>query len=117
MEISVYFAYSPPIVPSVLSKTSSTAACPTGLRALEPLKMTSDIDSPRRCFGELSPITQDTASIIFDLPQPFGPTTAIKLLGKAMVVGSTKDLKPDNFILTNCMAVGGSRYEDVTNII
>jgi hypothetical protein len=33
-----------------------------------------------------------------DLPQPFGPTTAHKLLGKFTLVGSTKDLNPDSFI-------------------
>src|SRR3990167_7242387 len=103
MEISAYFAYSPPIVLSALSKTSSTEACPTGLRTLEPLKMTSVSDSPRNCLGELSPITQETASITFDLPQPLGPTMAIKLLGREMVVGSTKDLNPDNLILVSCI--------------
>ena len=56
--------------------------------------MTSVIDSPRRFFAELSPITQRTASIMFDLPQPLGPTTAPILVGKKTVVGSTKDLKP-----------------------
>ena len=39
-------------------------------------------------------MTQRTASMMLDLPQPFGPTTPVKLLGKVMVVGSTKDLKP-----------------------
>src|SRR5450830_2104908 len=66
----------------------------TGLRLVEPLKMTSVIDSPRRFFAELSPITQRTASMMFDLPQPLGPTTAAMLLGKFTVVGSTKDLNP-----------------------
>ncbi|MNP05535.1 hypothetical protein D3C76_974900 [compost metagenome] len=66
----------------------------TGLRPLEPLKMTSVIDSPRRFFAELSPITQRTASMMLDLPQPLGPTTAAMLLGKLTVVGSTNDLNP-----------------------
>ena len=39
-------------------------------------------------------MTQRTASMIFDLPQPFGPTTPVRLLGNVIVVGSTKDLKP-----------------------
>ena len=60
--------------------------------------MTSDIDSPRRFFADVSPITQRTASITFDLPQPFGPTTAQRLLGKLTFVGSTKDLNPESFI-------------------
>src|SRR5579885_999435 len=101
-EISANLAYSPPIVPSELSKISSTDACPTGLRAVDPLKITSVSASPRKYFGELSPMTQVTASIIFDFPQPLGPTTATRLLGKLMVVGSTKDLKPDILIFESC---------------
>jgi hypothetical protein len=37
--------------------------------------------------------------MMFDLPQPFGPTIPIKLLGNLMVVESTKDLKPESLIL------------------
>ena len=36
--------------------------------------------------------------MIFDFPQPFGPITPVKLLGNVSVVGSTKVLKPANFI-------------------
>jgi hypothetical protein len=39
------------------------------------------------------------ASITFDLPQPLGPTTPTRLLGRSIVVGSTNDLNPDSFIL------------------
>src|SRR6056297_1534395 len=60
--------------------------------------MTSLIDSPRSCRAELSPITQRTASMMLDLPQPLGPTTAVMLEGKGTVVGSTKDLKPASLI-------------------
>src|SRR5690554_324704 len=93
-EISLNLTNSPGALPSVLSNTSSMEACPTGLRALEPLKITSVMDSPRRYFAELSPITQRTASMMLDLPQPFGPTTAVIFDGNGTVVGSTKDLKP-----------------------
>jgi hypothetical protein len=55
-----------------LSKISSTVAVPTGLRVDEPEKITSAIDSPRRTLAEASPMTQRTASMMFDLPQPFG---------------------------------------------
>src|SRR3990170_3049769 len=98
---SVYFAYWPSSVESELSNRSSTDEAPTGLRELEPLKITSVIESPRRRLAELSPITHRTASITFDLPQPFGPTTPTRLLGKGMMVGSTKDLKPASLILLN----------------
>src|SRR5476649_504886 len=94
MEISAYAAYSPTRVPSELSNTSSMLAWLTGLRLVEPLKMTSVIDSPRRFLAELSPMTQRTASMILDLSHPLGPTTAAMLLGKFTVVGSTKDLNP-----------------------
>src|SRR5690554_704101 len=93
-EISLNLTNSPGAVPSLLSNTSSMDAWPTGLRALEPLKMTSVMDSPRRYLAELSPITQRTASMMLDLPQPLGPTTAVMLDGNGTVVGSTNDLKP-----------------------
>src|SRR6201999_1778374 len=96
----------PPILPSELSNTSSTEALPTGLRAAEPLKTTSAMFSPRRCLAESSPMTQRTASITFDLPQPFGPTTPVRLLGKLTWVGSTKDLKPASLILVNRILEG-----------
>ncbi len=99
MEISAKLAYSPLMRLSLLSKISSMLACPTGLRLPDPLKITSVMFSPRRFFAELSPITQRTASMMLDLPQPLGPTTAARLLGKLTVVGSTNDLKPASLIL------------------
>src|ERR1700760_2779392 len=91
----------PPSLPSELSNTSSTDAVPTGLRAVDPLKPTSAMLSPRRCLADSSPITQRTASMTFDLPHPFGPTTPVRLLGKLTWVGSTKDLKPASLILVS----------------
>src|SRR5205809_8082403 len=81
--------------PRELSNTSSTEARPTGLRSVEPLKITSCMCSPRSCLAEDSPSTQRTASITLDLPHPFGPTTPTSCPGTAMEVGSTKDLKPE----------------------
>jgi hypothetical protein len=86
-------------LPSALSNTSSTDAWPTGLRDPEPLKITSAIESPRRCLAEISPITQRTASMMFDLPQPLGPTTPTRLLGNDTAVGSMNDLNPASLIL------------------
>jgi hypothetical protein len=103
MAISAYFAYWPSSVVSVLSNSSSTEAAPTGLRALEPLKITSVIESPRSLLAELSPITHLTASITLDLPHPLGPTTPTRLLGKVIFVGSTNDLKPASLILLSRM--------------
>ena len=106
-EISLNAAYSPVMVWSELSKISSTMACDTGLRAELPEKITSVSESPRRRLAALSPITQRIASMMLDLPQPFGPTTPVMLVGKCSVVGSTKDLKPDSLIVDRRMRVGG----------
>src|SRR5210317_10950 len=103
IEISEYLAYCPSSVVLLLSNKSSTDAAPIGLRELDPLKMTSVMESPRRRLAELSPITHRTASMTFDLPQPLGPTTPTRLLGNVIVVGSTKDLKPASLILLSRM--------------
>jgi len=54
-------------------KNELDGSLPTGCRLTEPLKMTSAMDSPRRFFAEDSPITQRTASMTLDLPQPLDP--------------------------------------------
>src|SRR6478609_5001993 len=108
MEISAYWPHCPPMRPRLLSKWSSTDARPTGLRSPAPLKITSCIDSPRSADALDSPSTQRTASITFDLPQPLGPTTPTSWPGTAMVVGSTKDLKPES--LTWVSRKGGCLY-------
>ena len=89
------------MVDDELSKSSSTEADPIGFLELEPLNITSVIESPLSLLAELSPITHLTASITFDFPQPFGPTTPTKFEGNVSDVGSTKDLKPESFILLN----------------
>ena len=60
--------------------------------------MTSSASAPRRFFMLDSPSTQRTASMMLDLPQPFGPTTLVRLDGSSNWVGSTKDLKPASLI-------------------
>ena len=104
-EISLKRANSPPILPSLLSKISSTVAWLTGLRVEEPEKMTSVSASPRRREAELSPITQRMASMMLDLPQPFGPTMPVMFVGRWKTVGSTKDLKPDSLMVERRMDV------------
>src|SRR5687767_12872062 len=91
------------MVPSELSNTSSTVAWLTGLRVEEPEKITSVRLSPRRRLAELSPMTQRTASMMLDLPQPFGPTTPVMLVGRCNVVGSTNDLKPESLTVVSRM--------------
>src|SRR3546814_12674187 len=84
----------------------------TGLRADEPAKITSVRLSPRRRLAELSPITQRTASMMFDLPQPLGPTTPVMLPGRCSTVGSTKDLKPDSLMVERRMVPAIGRAHD-----
>src|SRR5262245_46233489 len=56
--------------------------------------MTSSIDFPRRWRADCSPMVQRIASTMFDLPHPFGPTTAVTSWSKTTTVLSTNDLKP-----------------------
>ena len=99
VDISLYFENSPTIFFSELSKKSSIDALLTGFLDAEPLKITSDIDSPLRYLADDSPSTHLTASITFDFPQPFGPTIPTRLEGRVSVVGSTNVLKPESLIL------------------
>src|SRR6266850_7368630 len=97
-EISAYCDHCPPARPRELSKTSSTAARASAWRSDEPLKITSCIESPRSADARDSPSTQRTASMMLDLPQPFGPTTPTSCPGTFTTVGSTKDLNPASLI-------------------
>jgi hypothetical protein len=86
--------YSMGSVPSVLSMVSSTWARPSGPRWAVPTKMTSSILPPRRVLAPCSPITQASASTMFDLPEPFGPTTAVTPGSNSKVVVCANDLNP-----------------------
>ena len=68
---------------------------PTGLAQWRELQHAS------RAFNSLardSPSTQRTASMMLDLPQPLGPTTPTSWPGNMKLVGSAKDLNPDNLM-------------------
>ncbi len=58
------------------TRTIVTEAIPTGFRDFVPAKITSSIRAPRRLRADCSPNTQLMASLRFDFPHPFGPTTA-----------------------------------------
>src|SRR5438067_10148116 len=73
---------------------STTSARPSGGRPAVPAKMTSSILPPRSDFAPCSPRTQAIASTTLDLPDPFGPTTAVMPGSKRRVVADAKDLKP-----------------------
>src|SRR6516164_4573836 len=49
---------------------------------------------PRGLLAPCSPITQDRASTMLDLPEPFGPTAQVMPGSKRSVVAEAKDLKP-----------------------
>src|SRR5208282_1248711 len=74
-----------------------TEAMPSAFRPCVPAKITSSILAPRRLFADCSPKTQLMASLILDLPQPFGPTIpAMPSPWKRSSVRSQKDLNPCN---------------------
>src|SRR5436305_13923474 len=73
-----------------------TSARPRGARVLVPAKTTSPIPRPRRDSAPCSPITQDRASTMLDLPDPFGPTTQVMPGSSRNVVAEANDLKPRN---------------------
>jgi len=60
----------------------------------DPAKMTSSILVDRRLRGPWAPRTHATASTMFDLPLPLGPTTTVIPGSNSRLVVSAKDLKP-----------------------
>ena len=80
--------------PSELSITTSTSAKRRGDWPLPPAKITSRIWCPRTAEGLCSPSAQSTASVMFDLPEPFGPTITLTPGENVSRVRSGKDLKP-----------------------
>src|SRR5215470_13583894 len=71
-----------------------TSARPSGGREAVPAKTTSSILPPRRLLTPCSPMTQENASTMFDLPDPFGPTTHVMPGSNRRVVADAKDLNP-----------------------
>src|SRR5947208_12140937 len=82
------------MAPSELSSTISTSAAVRGCTPWPPPKITSCIDCPRTASGDCSPIAHSTASVTFDLPEPFGPTTTETPRPNSSRVRSGNDLKP-----------------------
>src|SRR6266853_72385 len=87
-------AYSIGRAPSLLSMVSVTSARPSGAREVVPAKTTSSILPPRSDLAPCSPITQDRASTMLDLPEPFGPTTQVMPGSRRSEVAEANDLKP-----------------------
>ncbi len=67
-----------------------------------PAKTTSSILPPRSDLAPCSPITQDSASTMLDLPEPFGPTTQVIPGSKRSVLDEAKDLNPRRVSVFRC---------------
>src|SRR6202007_1695636 len=89
-------------VPSALSSTISTSALERGCTPAPPPKITSCIDCPRTATGDCSPIGHSTASVMFDLPEPFGPTITDTPGENVSRVRSGNDLNPFSEIELRC---------------
>ena len=89
--------------PLALSSTTSTSASLRAWTPCAPAKITSCIDWPRTATGDCSPIAHSTASVMLDLPEPFGPTTTDTPGVKSSRVRSGNDLKPFRVIDRRCI--------------
>src|SRR5438270_2615262 len=97
-----------PRLPSLSSRTSSTSACAPAWRPGAPPKMTSCIDWPRTATGDCSPSAHSTASVTFDLPEPFGPTITLTPGPNSSLVRSGNDLNPLSVIDFRYMVVSSA---------
>src|SRR5919202_3720756 len=79
---------------SSLSSTSETSAMPSGCLDADPAKMTSSGLRALTALADCSPSTHSTASLILDLPEPFGPTMTTMPGWSSVEVREAKDLKP-----------------------
>src|SRR4051812_45396765 len=90
--------------PAALSSTTSTSASARACTPWPPAKITSCIDWPRTASGDCSPSAHSTASVMLDLPEPFGPTITDTPGENVSRVRSGKDLKPFSVIELRCMS-------------
>ena len=97
----------------MLSITTSTSAKRLGDCPFPPAKITSRICCPRTAVGLCSPSAQSTASVMFDLPEPFGPTITLTPGEKVSRVRSGKDLKPFRLMAFRYIEIGkgGRRWK------
>src|SRR5689334_10451823 len=75
--VIMIWVYSEGSLPESLLMRSETSAMFRGGRSAVPEKMTSSILPERNTLARCSPSTQRMASMMLDLPQPFGPTTEV----------------------------------------
>ncbi len=89
--------------PSELSITTSTSAWRRRPTPSPPAEITSCIEAPRTAPGLCSPSAQRTASVMFDLPEPLGPTITLTPGENWSLVRSGNDLNPFSEIDLRCM--------------
>ncbi len=73
---------------------TSTSAMRRWPMPLPPAEITSCIEAPRIAPGLCSPSAQSTASVMFDLPEPLGPTITLTPGENSSFARSGKDLNP-----------------------
>src|SRR5438105_3789367 len=78
-----------------LSKAMVTEARDGAETPFDPLKIRSVPALPRSDFMDCSPKTKRIASTMFDLPEPFGPTTAVIGVVNSSESFLPNDLKPE----------------------
>jgi len=83
-----------PNVLSELSKTSSTDASAEPLYVLFPENRRLAAFAARIDLMDNLPRTKQSASVMFDFPEPFGPTTTFIAFSKGISVFRAKDLNP-----------------------
>src|SRR4051812_20721490 len=89
--------------PSELSITTSTSASLRDGTPWPPAKITSCMVCPRMASGDCSPSAHSTASVMFDLPEPFGPMTTAMPGPNSSRVRFGNDLKPLSVSERRCM--------------
>ena len=96
-------------LPASLSNTSSTSQCSARLRSAPPAKRTSSGFSARISEGVSDPAAHTTASAMFDLPEPFGPTITATPGSRDSSSASGNDLKPRMRMVFRCTGGAFSR--------
>src|SRR4051812_32170495 len=82
--------------------TTSTSASLRDGTPWPPAKITSCIVWPRTASGDCSPSAHRTASVMFDLPEPFGPMITAIPGANSSLVRFGNDLKPLRVIERRC---------------
>src|SRR3954471_7140999 len=83
--------------------TTSTSASLREATPWPPAKITSCIVWPRMASGDCSPSAHNTASVMFDLPEPFGPMITAMPGPNSSRVRFGNDLKPLSVSERRCM--------------